>query len=536
MEERILDLATRAPAAAPRRGALLASASLLLAAAALISFGLEVADRSRVERFVTMAGLESGRPLDVASLRMEPAADLAAAAAVEVAIQNSDAPATGAAPWLGAARDLALGALRKRPGWPLHLHVLAQLAYREGRVAGASADPRQWMKAWRAATRGAPEWKAIRAAQAEACLEAWPTLPSASRPEALQAVRAALESPEFVAQNVEAAVERLGLDETIGLLPDRPEPMRTAAAALAHQSLDRAAQLLDRADRAERRDREAALRHLEELSRSNERAALARACRAFAREFPCERFDDSAGRLETARVLQLWPEERGNWTDDARAPLVRFLLDAPLETVSSVGLSRAVTSLSGVAEPVLAQALLLDGDEAGAEALRASAAGTTQDWAAYELRFARLALRRGEVTEAGRALDRLGPEQRNTCDAVLLRLEVAQRGDHSVEALALEQRLAELRIEAAASADWPRSGRLAVCLDPTLRERSLSVLLVATSPAIVAYGWDQSRTGTLLVTSQRDLTVPLGARTGGRTFWFAALAGGPVEPRNLAVR
>ena len=126
-------------AAAPRRGGFVAGASLLLAAAALITFGLDLAERSRVERFVAVTGLEARRPLDVASLRMEPAADLAAAAAVEVAIQNSDAPATGAQPWLGAARSLVLSALRERPGWPLHLHVLAQLAYREGRIAGASA-------------------------------------------------------------------------------------------------------------------------------------------------------------------------------------------------------------------------------------------------------------------------------------------------------------------------------------------------------------------------------------------------------------
>jgi hypothetical protein len=536
MVERSLEPETPAAAAAPRRSPLLASASLVLGAAALIFFGLDVAERSRVERFVAVAGLEARRPLDVASLRMEPAADLAAAAAVEVAIQNSDAPATGLETRRVAAQDLVLSALRKRPGSPLHLHVLAQLAYREGRVAGTSEDPRRWMRAWRAATRCAPGWEAIRVAWAQACLEAWPALSGASVPEAIEGVRAAFETPEFVARNAATAVERLGLDATIGLLPDRPEPMRAAAAAIAHQSLGRAAQLLDRADRVDRRDREAALRHLEALSRSGERAALARACRAFARAFPCERFDDSTGRSQTARVLELWPQERGAWANDPRAPLVRFLLDAPLENVSFPGLSRAVTSLSAVPEPVLAQTLLLHGDQAGAEALRAAATGPAQDWVEFELRSARLALRRGGAAEARRALDRLRPEETDTCDAVLVRREVAQRLADSAEVAELERRLAELRIDTGGSADWPRGGRLAVCIDPTVQERSLGVVLAAKSPAIVAYGWDQSKTGTALVTSERDLAVPLEGRTGGRTFWFAALAGGPVEPLKVAFR
>lgn len=535
MVERSLEPGSPAPAA-PRRGALLAGTSLFFGAAALTLFGLDVAERSRVERFVAVAGLEARRPLDVASLRLEPAADLAAAAAVEIAIQNSDAPAKGAETWRGAARDLVLETLRKRPGSPHHLHVLAQLAYQERRVAGPSGDPRRWMLAWRAATRGAPGWEAIRVDRAQACLEAWPALPAALVPEALEALRAGFEAPEFVSRNVAAAVDRLGLDATIGLLPDRPEPMRAAAAAIANQSLDRATRLLDRADRIERQDREADLRHLEQLSRAGERAALARACRAFARAFPCERFDGLIGRSQTARVLELWPVERGTWANDPRAPLIRFLLDAPLENVSLPGLSRAVTSLSAVPEPLLAQTLLLNGDQADAEALRAAATGPAQDWVAYDLRSARLALRRGGADDARRALDRLRPEETDTCDAVLVRREVAQRLADSAEVAALERRLAEVRIDVDASAGWPRGGRLAVCIDPTARARSLGVGLVATSPAIVAYGWDQSRTGTALVTSERDLDVLLEGRTGGRTFWFAALAGGPVEPLKVAFR
>jgi hypothetical protein len=525
----------------PRRSALVAGASLLLGAAVVLSTSLDLAARTRVERFVAAAGLEARRPLEVASLRLEPAADLAGAAAVEVALLDAGAPAAAPEGWLASAQELAVRSLRSRPGWPLHAHVLAEVAYRESResnAAGAHADPQRWMTAWRAAARGAPAVERIRSLRAQACLEAWPTLPPVLRVEALEAFRAAFLDPAFVARHVGTAVDRLGAEVAIGLLPDRAEPIRTAAAALADRNLDRAKRLLDRADLAERGERAAALRRLEYLERRGDKKALSEACAALAAAYPAERFDDREERAQTARVLELWPAEPGVWESDPRAPLVRFLLDGREDALSLSALRRAVASLSDVPAPERAELLLLTGDRAGAETLRSAAAAlAAHNWISYDLRLARQDLRRGALAAARRALDRLPSDQRDGCEALLVRLEVAQRSNEGAEATDLERRLAELRLDSGDGDNWLRTGRLRMCIEPASGgARSLVVLLKAAAPAIVVYGWDQSRAGTLLVSDERVLVLPLTGRPGSRVFWFAALAGGPVVPRETSIR
>lgn len=76
-----------------------------------------------------------------------------------------------------------------------------------------------------------------------------------------------------------------------------------------------------------------------------------------------------------------------------------------------------------------------------------------------------------------------------------------------------------------------------MCIDPSAGAgRALVVSLVSATPAIVAYGWDRSRSGSRLVTGENVLNLPLAGRSGVHEFWFAALAGGPVSPRDPSVR
>ncbi len=526
------------PASLGRRGALLAGLSLLLGACVVVLVGSDIAGRSRVDRFVAQAGLQRRRPLEVQSLQLEPAADLAAAAAVEVALQGTDASDPRPQPWLATARKLLLVALIDRPGWPFHTHVLARLADREARIEGAGADPRRWMTAWRAAASGAPRSEAIHSNWAQACLRQWPSLPPAWRAEALEAIRAGFRDPEFLAGHVGEAAAVLGDEATIRLLPDRAEALRAAAAAMANRSLARATNLLESADRAEARDRRIALAGIEDLARRGERASLAEACRRFATAFPAERFDDAEGRRQTARLLELWPSEPGPWSTDPRASLVRFFLDGREGFAAPEGLRRALSSLPDAPEPVRAAVLLLTGDRAAAEKLHAARVvdQTKPDWVGYELRAAREALRRNDPSAARQALGNLPSYEMESCEALLLQRDTALASNDRGAADAFERRIEGARVEPSAIEDWIRTGRLTLCLDPASSSSLLVVRLRAAVPAVVAYGWDRGRDGTAVVAGERVLELPLGGRWGSRVFWFTPLVGGRVTPIDAAFR
>lgn len=525
-----------------RRGTIVAVLAVFLGVAVLDGVRRDGLSRQSVERFIAESGLAARRPLDAASLSFEPEADLAGTAAVLSAIVETAAPEPadpnrGAArktvpSWLPSARRLTLAALEARPGWPLHAHAMAEVAYREWRSPGAPPDPRRWMSSWRTATRGAPAVAHFRSRWAEACLESWQALPQDLRVNGLGAIRAAFVDPDFVARGMSAAAGFLGVNEAIALLPARSEPIRAAAAVIAQRDLDAAKRLLDRADSLERAERSAALRRIEGLVRARREGEAREACRAFAAEYPPERFDDPAGRSETSRLLELWPRDPGSWETDARAPLVRFLVDRSEPRAAEAAiLRRAVDPLSGVPLPVAAALLDSSDDRATAEKLRNStAASSAGDWFAYDVGSARRALARGDVPAARRAIDRLPPAFRDDCEVLLVRRQIASRAGDATGSAEIDRRLTERQSDSAVRDRWRSTGRLVMCIDPAGARRSLAVTLEASSPAIVAYGWDGRRAGTWLISGPSAAAVSLDGVSGAREFWITGLAGGAVTP------
>jgi hypothetical protein len=523
------------PPIALRRSPITAFAGALLACAVLAGSVRERVGRHEVERFVVETGLAARRPLDAASIALEPEADLAAAAAVSVALHDSGGVSDSSGP---AARRLAAGALAARPGWPLHAEILAEAAYREsrGRAMRSAAAASGWLAAWRAATTGAPGVRLFRARLGEACLQAWSTLPGDLRPRALDAIRSAMADPEFVTAHVAEAADAAGLERALGLLPPRADPLRAAAAALAGRSLEAAKGLLDRADSAAEAERSTALRRLETLAHGSRARERADACRAFAEEFPVDRLADRPRADQAARLLALWPDEPGDWETDARAELVRSLLElggaAGVDTHTGIwaGARRAVESLAGAPPAVVASILDATGDPASAEKMRTSSTGATAaaDWTPYDLRRARRALSRGDVSEAQKALERVPPARRGECGALIVRRELALRSGDTTGASNAETLLAAFDAERAAS--WRSSGRLRMCVDASQPLRTVQVSVEAAAPAIVVYGWDRSEAGSRLVSGAASWDVPLPDGGGDREIWLATLAGGPATP------
>jgi hypothetical protein len=516
----------------PGRG-LCAAASLVLAGAALLAAARESVGRARVERFVTAWGLAQRRPLDVSSLRLLPAADLEATAAIEVALQAGIAPRAGEGESDGAVA-LAVWALHRRPGWPLHAHVLAEAAFRARPQGGAPADPKAWMTAWRVASLGAPRSDLIRRRRGEACLEAWPNLPSELRPEALDALRAAFQEPEVLEKDMPQATEILGLDGAIDLLPARPEALRTAAAIIAARALDRAADLLARADELDRRQRVSAMAALEELGRRGGSRNLAQACRSFAEVYPVDPFGGRAARLETSRLLELWPKQEGSWSTDPRAARVRFLLADPTEAATSGALARAVAGLSGVPRPIRARVLLRVGQREAAEGLRAAAVDEDPNWTDYDWDASRDALERGDLAGARAALGRLPSVDRDGCRGLILRRAIAMRAGDAVERAGVERQLDSLRSRLLA--ETGRSPDLSLCIEPSESDRSVVVDLALEGQALLAYGWGGKPERTLRVYPDHPLQVPIEGRWGEWTLHLTGLAGDPVTPMGAGIR
>ena len=363
-------------------------------------------------------------------------------------------------------------------------------------------------------------------------------LSPALRVEALEAIRIAFLDTAFVARHVGTAVDLMGEETVVGLLPDRAEPIRTLAAALADRSLDQSKRLLDRADLAERGERAAALRRLEELDRRGDKKAVSEGCAATAAAYPAERFDDREGRQETARVLELWPTEPGAWESDPRASLVRFLLDGSEDAPNGRRFAAPPPHCRTYPLPSAQKFFCLraTGREPKTYAPQrrqpphTTGSPTIFGWSA-RICGAGIWQQRGGHSIVCRPA-RGTPATRCWCGS-------KWRRSRRKEPRRLTWSDAWMRfgLESGDADNWLRNGRLRMCIEPSTGvARSLAVGLKAAAPAVVAYGWDQGRAGTLLVSDERVLVLPLTVRPGSRIFWFATLAGGPVMPRETSIR
>ncbi len=518
---------------------LLALSAAALAAGAVLAFAVERRERAAVESFVSRFRLDARKPDDVGAVRLEPVADLAAAIAVNASVAEPFDAASRAADIAGtrddesaAARDLMLDAIRRRPGWPYHRFLLGEVAYGIGRrTPGSSA--RQW-EAWttplRLAAAGAPGLDATWSALGGIYLDNWPNLSAAQRTEAIGALRRAIQDPRFVSSRFSRLSEAMGSEEAARLLPDSPELLGAAAEALSvHGDLAAAAGVLARREAAAKRTRAEGLGRIEDRYRRGDKAGLSAACFEWASDHPVLDLDDPAGRAQAARVLELWPGDRGGpWDGDPRSDLVRFFLDGRESAVGGQILLRSIGALSDVPDLVTARIRLLAGGASAAQEIAARPENQGgPEWSVFYSDLAHHFLKEGRAREARGALDLVPLAARDDCEALIARRDVARALHDAAELANIAPRLDSLK-GAPKSADVaPGGATISVCVDPELAAgRSLAITLTPQSPAIVAYGWGGGRAGTVFLQNERAVSLPLTGLSGRRDVTMRALAGG----------
>jgi hypothetical protein len=501
---------------------LLALCALLAAAATAARYTQDLRLRREAERFVRAEGLADRYPGEGRAISLEPAGDLAAGLAVSAAVSKPVAPARP----LPVARQLMLEAVSCRPGWAYHRYLLALSdgapGARSRRILQLAAD-------------AAPGLDVIWSRLGKAVL-AGDRSPEALA-DAREILRRALLDEEFVSSEFSEIARSLGLSHAVNLLPEDAAVLQAAAANLAERDeLPGAALVLERAEKAERREREDELRDLERRRGLNDVEGLRRGCIAWFDNHPHSQLDDAAGRHQLARLLALWPDDRlGSWGRDRRARLVRFFLEGRARDVQGKTLARTIDSLVGVPGAVRAHVDLLAGRPSPALDPGAVARDSLE-WDPYFLELGRRDLAAGRVSEARGEIERLSLGAREGCEGLLLRRAVALSvGDPELAADA-ERRLAQLRDPP--ETDWASKGELSLCVDPVWsRGRRLDVEVGPGSPAILSWGWDAGRAGTVLVPGEAaSFRVPLDSLTGRRTLWVSFLAGGTQRTLHAFLR
>jgi hypothetical protein len=298
--------------------------------------------------------------------------------------------------------------------------------------------------------------------------------------------------------------------------------------------------LLPRADKAEKKQRAEELRKIEERRRLGDVDGMRAGCLMWMSEHRIEDFGDPLGRAQVARLLELWPDDRiGDWNSDPRADLIGFFLDHPVDDAGEVrpeAIARAVAGLTGVPAPVRARTKLLTGEITAAEDLAGSDATGSSAWSGFFVSLARFHRSRGSHLEARLALERLAPEAREECEAALERREIA-RALKDKDELDAVRRAIVLKAPSDLQPWWSNGTALSLCLDPEQAARgSLDIELAGDAPAVVAFGWDGGRLGSLVVEKTGSVSMPLSGLTGRRIFWVRTLAGGPVRPNATRLR
>lgn len=483
---------------------------------------------------------------------------------------------------LAAAEGLVRQAIAERPGWAYYRFLLGELVYlrmNREQDRDLALHPDRWAVPLREAAEGASGDDWIWRFLAGSYLETWQVVPESARPDAAETLKRGFFDPDFVSSALASAILLLGRDRAIGLIPDEAASLKTAFSVLAGRGdIEGAALLERRLESAERAARRADLAKIDERFWLGDSDGLVAACNAWMSSHAILEFDDPAGQQDVARVLERWPQDDpGSWTADPRGAIVRFFLDGRESDAPAKALERAVSALAGVPDYVQARVLLLSGDEPGAEnmARRSPTAGSFE-WTRYVLDLARASLRRGDAAAAGRALERLPSGARGECGALIVRRDVALAvGDRDAASSSDRDLTAATGLSrppdptagsrAVSPSEWLSPGTLSLCIDPVrargrmlrveFRTSSLTSPTAPLSPlssleresgsqiaqsrnreiekspslSLVSYGWNQGRSGSLLVSGHAALAVPLAGFEGRRNFWVRATLGGPVD-------
>lgn len=519
---------------------------VLLAGASFLAYRHNRALEEDARAFARRVELEQNHPLDAEVMRLQPASDLAGAAAVSAALREAASrTAGGAEPAprplrredLRAGRDLMLAAVAYRPGWAMHRFLLGEIAYAEFRQEPA-AEPRRaelWTEPLRLASDAAPGYPAIWVARARAILPMWKELPAGERELAPSVIEHAFRDPEFVTEQFAGAAAALGRDSAARLLPADSDALSRAIKILTRDGdVAGVAALTTRWENAERAERTGELALAEERARREDVEELRWRCPNWVYRHPPSELDDPATASQAARILALWPLDReGTWGGDPRTTLTQYFLEGRQGEIEGALLLRVIDSLTGVPDTVRARVRALAGDleTAGDMAARGAAVDRPR-WTRVFLEIAKAHFKNGHARDAWLALEAIAPGDQETCDVLLTRRDVARALGNRLELGAVSRALESQKAALQGQPAWSPQGSLAMCLDPeqTTGQR-LSVELEASAPSFVVWGWDGYSLGRVtLPAGHTSLAIPVTGLTGQRTFSVRSSVGPAVHP------
>jgi hypothetical protein len=506
--------------------------SIVAGVAVVLGLGLSSAQYARDLRLrraaVDFAGAAGGEKANPdAQLELAPTGDLAIDVAIRAAMGDEDSPLP---PNLSPrARDLLLDAAAFRPAWAEHRYLLA--------IALVGEPKDRTRRALRLAADAAPGVDAVWPALARAELDAWSDLSAAERATAEEPLRNSLRSTRFVKSDFSEIAAAVGVPRAMELLPDHTSALEAAAASLSGLGETAAAsRLLIRAEAAERRSRAEDLQNLERRRQLGDQDALRTGCARWFGSHPFGQFDDSRGRGELARLLEIWPEDRrSGWVRNAKLRLLEFFLEGKRLEASPKVLRDTVDSLSSPPPHTAARIALRAGNLEEAEGIARSGAAADGEWGPYLLDLARAEIARGRLEESELALARLPAPFREGCDAALLARQIARGRHDELHQADAERRLAELRV--ISDGDLASSGSVGICLDPERSSSRVVLRVGAGSPSILAYGWGPSRAATVALSGDPTvLSIPTTGLEGQNALWGAFLSGGPVRSLNVSIQ
>lgn len=520
----------------------IAAAALAALAISALSYVDERRARLPAEAAIAKYGLDQRRPAEVEALRFQPAADLRASFLADMTLADVYSPvslskfsAEERGRWLlslttldqqlAAARDLTLDALSRRPGWAYHHGYLGEIEYaalRRQSLPHAAEGSRRWEIPLLNGISSAPGNLTFPTYLGGAYIETWGGIEPAGDPE--EVLGRAMSSPAFLARNYRIVCLILGGAEAMALLPDNPRALRVAFAREARDGdVAAAATLRARIDRAERAGRAADLETLRERARLRDVWGQRTAASQWAARYHPKNLDDETGRAEVAETLSLWPAtRRGSWLRDPRASLVRHFLSGREADVDGATLVSVVSHLSDVPAPVRARVLALAGRAWEADQLfRESGTQVSFEWTPMLVDLARAYLEQGKGDQAAATLARVASSAQTECNVLLLRRRL--EGEDGEAARALDA-IARQGLQGS------RGRSLSICVDPEAHGRAtLVVSLAAASPALVSYGWDDGRLGSVVIDGAGEVNVPLSGMEGRHPFGIETEAGAKVE-------
>ncbi len=496
----------------------LASAALLIPSVAL--YRADLAGRKPALDFVAKFNIETRRPDVAHTVGYAPTPDWAAEMIADAALRDAYEPVnlTDATPafreaWINAAghvdeelvfaKGALLDAVAVRPGWPFYQSLLGQTVFAlESRAYSPDLvqKPATWSQPLLNAAHGAPgassPWRSLAAAY----LQTWPLLEKTHTATAGEVFTHAFADPDFVRIVFPDAARLLGTDRAIRFVPDAPQSLTAAFDYFAKANdVGHAWPLRQRWERAEWNARVSDLADIERHAKRGDVDDVRNLCDAWTSRHSVWDYDTPAAHQQAARILEVWPGgRRGAWSNDPLAEVARYLItrNGDSDRFAAV-VARQIDSFAGVSNPTLAEVKLLSGDVNGAERIAQTAedAGTLA-WAPYMLTLARI------QGKGGDAMSRLPVAARQTHEALLI------GGDPVID-----------------DADGARCGaKTEMAVHGAAKEKTITVRLTTSSPALVDVGINRARAATLLVDGARDVTFILeGPRD--KTVWTRTLCG-----------